>query len=118
MFFFLCADIPTFLTTPATEVVVSNGSDTVLNCTVKGFPTPHVWWETNSFIAISQIENTTTTDVSTGRSIVYAVLTVKNVLPEDYGTFTCVAVGTNAIEKAHTNLKISCKYSSTKYFVA
>jgi len=82
-----------------------------LNCTVQGYPSPHVWWSTNvTSLDQNRITNTTTVNMLTGKTITTAVLEIKSLKFTDFGLYTCHAIEGNHTEKSDTVLKIACKF--------
>lgn len=102
-------DKPYYLKKPDPEVIVKEGGNITLNCTVQGFPPPTVWWSTNSSLPSNSYVNTTTKAEGASHTVVYAVLELNDLRPEHHGLFTCYAVESETVERSDTMLKMSCK---------
>ena len=92
---------------PVDDVVLSPET-AIFYCEASGVLAPNITWRMNGETLESDSENITVLSGSTGDTITNSTLQVLNTLPNDTGTYTCVATNAAGSDIASAELTVNC----------
>ena len=111
---FPLADVPFITKIDASDSFIS-GTDQNLVCVARGYPRPNIYWTSDSvsfntgygspdFSLAPYTEN-----IPDGYTFVTSILRLHPVIPEDHGTYTCIATNSEGETNATVEITVLCK---------
>ena len=94
-----------------------SGTDRYLRCVAQGYPLPKIYWTTNALSFNTGYEDSNyslasyTTNTPDGYILLISVLELHPVLPDDHGTYTCVATNSVGEQSSSVEITVLCETS-------